>query len=253
MMEDFSSVPTFSQAFHSGLLTAVSPCAILLGPVLLLWAIGSSLPSRTAVPVAGWKLRVELLIHLGVFYCGFLVVLVGLAATQTSIGHVLLMGQGPLTVVGGVLTIIRGVFLTGLVPRLPRRTPRELLIGRILDRAAFAGIGALLAFVWPPCGGPVLGAIVIASSSTQTSDMGIPLLLVYGLGFGIPLLLAGAALGGVVVRASGRRASAWIGSAAGVFLVVGGFIIAVGKFPILGDRTLDYFDRWVQALIEGGW
>jgi len=254
-MEDFSSVPTIAQAFHSGLLTSVSPCALFLGPLVLLWAAGSTLPPRTDVPVptAGWKLRVELLIHLGVFLAGFLVVLVGLAASQTVVGRFLLLGQGPLTVVGGLLTIIRGVFLTGLVPRLPRRTSRELLIGRILDRAAFAGIGALIAFVWPPCGGPVLGAIVIAAGSPQTSDLGIPLLLVHGLGFGIPLLLGGAALGGAVVRASGRRAAAWIESAAGAFLVAVGFLIAIGKFSVLGDQTLDFFDRWVQVLIEGGW
>jgi cytochrome c-type biogenesis protein len=255
MMEDFSSVPTVAQAFHSGLLTAVSPCALFLGPAILLCAIGSTLPPRTAVPVAvpGWKLRVELLIHLIVFLAGFFVVLVGLAASQTAVGHILLLGQGPLTVVGGLLTIIRGVFLTGLVPRFPRRTPRELLIGRLSDRAAFGGIGALLAFVWPPCGGPVLGAIVIAAGSPETSDLGIPLLLVHGLGFGIPLLLGGAALGGIVVRASGRRVAGWIESAAGALLVAGGFLIAIGKFSVLGDQTLEFFDRWVQALIEGGW
>ncbi len=47
---------------------------------------------------------------------------------------------------------------------------------------------------WTPCVGPFLAGLLALASSQQTVAEGVALLLVYGLGLGIPFLLAGLAV-----------------------------------------------------------
>ncbi len=58
-------------------------------------------------------------------------------------------------------------------------------------------MGVFFSAGWIPCVGPVLTAIYLLASDTQTVGQGALLLLVYCAGLGIPFLAAGAAFGTV--------------------------------------------------------
>jgi len=56
-------------------------------------------------------------------------------------------------------------------------------------------MGIVFSAGWIPCVGPVLAAIYLLASDTQTVAQGALLLLAYSAGLGIPFLITGAALG----------------------------------------------------------
>jgi cytochrome c-type biogenesis protein len=67
-----------------------------------------------------------------------------------------------------------------------KRFHSRLQPGRPLSSLLF---GATFAFGWSPCVGPILGTVLILSSSTATIVQGAFLLGVFSLGLGIPFLL----------------------------------------------------------------
>jgi cytochrome c-type biogenesis protein len=250
MMTD--RVPTIGEALLSGLLSFGSPCLLALLPVALVYVTGVSLERRNAGGGDGWRLKGSLLLHLSVFLAGFIAVLVGMAAGHTALGRLFLVGQRGMTVLGGILAAVMGVFMTGLVPRAAQGDVRLRFRHRFFGYAVSAAVGATYGLVWSPCVGPVLGSIILLAGSPDTSDMGIPLLVLHGAGFGAPFLLAGLLFDAALQRVKDPRAALVLEKAAGALLAAAGFLIATGKFLALTDWMFQAFDFWVQVLIRRG-
>lgn len=250
-------IPTIREALRSGAMSFLSPCILPLLPVALVYVTGVSLERRNAAASgaslwAGWRLRLSLVMHLAGFLAGFIAVLVGLAAGQTWVGRTLLSGQRIFMVLGGILVAVMGIFMTGLVPRAAEGDMRLRFRHRLFGYAGSAAVGATYGFVWSPCVGPVLGSLILLAGQPDTADMGIPLLVLHGIGFGGPFLLTGVVFDGILQRVSSPRVVLTLEKAAGVFLTVVGFLIATGKFLNVTDHLFQAFDFWVQVLIQGG-
>lgn len=254
MIEGFTErIPTIAEALTSGAMSFLSPCILPLLPVALVYVTGISLERRSALPAgAGWRLRVSLLMHLGSFLAGFIFILVAMAATHTWLGRLLLTGQRVFMVLGGILVAVMGIFMTGLVPRAAEGDVRLRFRHRFLGYAGSAAVGGTYGFVWSPCVGPVLGTLILLAGQPDTSAMGVPLLVLHGLGFGLPFLLAGLFFDGLLQGFRSPRAVLVLEKAAGGFLTLVGFLIATGKFLNVTDSLFQTFDGWVQALIQGG-
>jgi cytochrome c-type biogenesis protein len=95
--------------------------------------------------------------------------------------------------------------------------------------AGYAGslvIGATFAAGWTPCVGPVLGAMLMYASMTDTLADGVTLLTFYSIGLGLPLFSS--AIGMERFLASFKHVRGYMGvmsSISGVFLVVFGLAI----------------------------
>jgi cytochrome c-type biogenesis protein len=258
MMEDLAGrIPTIGQAFVSGLLSFLTPCILPLLPVALVYVTGVSLERRRAAApgekaLPAWRLEASLLAHLGSFLGGFILVLLGLAAGHTWVGRLLLSGQRVFMVLGGILVAVMGVFMTGLVPRADRGDLRLRLRHRLPGYAASVAVGATYGFVWSPCVGPTLGTLILLAGQAETSDVGMPLLIIHGLGFGLPFVLTGVLFEGLLQRVRGPRAVLVLEKGAGALLTGVGFLIAVGKFLSVTELLFEACDGWVQALIQGG-
>jgi len=113
-------------------------------------------------------------------------------------------------------------------------------------------VGAAYGLVWSPCVGPTLGCIILAAGSPDTADQGIPLLVIHGLGFGLPLLFSGYILDGFLRRIKQPWIPLVLEKTAGISLVVAGLLIATCRFLILMDGLFQTFDSWVHVLIQGG-
>lgn len=76
--------------------------------------------------------------------------------------------QAVFNIIAGIVIILLGIYY-------------------ILGKETF--IGVLISFVWMPCSGPVLAAVLTYASTTSSPFLGGLMLFIYSLGISIPFLL----------------------------------------------------------------
>jgi cytochrome c biogenesis protein CcdA len=172
-------------AFAGGVLTSASPCVLAAVPVAVGFVGGQANSSPRA-----WSLSLAFVAGMNIA-----LLMMGLAAARLG----LMMGTLPgpwLVVVGGVVMAL-AVWLwraesscsLGMPSALQKYLARSGLWGAVL-------LGALIGTVMSPCATPALGAaLAIAGSGAAlgaSMAWGAALLLAYGLGHSVLLLLAGA-------------------------------------------------------------
>lgn len=128
------------------------------------------------------------------FVLGFTFVFVALGTSASLLGGFLEEHQRPLYQVSGGLMVLMGLLMTGLL-RIPllHREYRPALNSTSLGSAGPVLFGMAFALEWTPCVGPVLASILFYAGTSQTAGQGGLLLLVYSLGFGLPLVIGGVA------------------------------------------------------------
>jgi len=215
---------TFPIALAAGILSFLSPCVLPLVPVYIANIAGSSVLTESP-PGRGY-----ILLHTISFIAGFSLVFIALGASLGLVG-----GMIPTRLwqnIGGVVLIIFGLFLIA-AQKLPwlnyekRLSPNQ---ARGTGYLRSLGVGALFAFGWTPCVGPVLGGILTLAGSSQTAWQGVYLLLAYSLGLGIPFIVVGLALGAV------SRYLRWLSRHALVTSIVSAaLLVTIGILMLTGN------------------
>ncbi|MGH8434382.1 MAG: cytochrome c biogenesis CcdA family protein [Pseudomonas sp.] len=234
-------------AFAAGMISFLSPCVLPLVPGYLSYIAGRSVDELQAL-----ESRRERLVVIGMslsFVLGFATVFIALGASATALSRLLLAYRQETNLIGGLIVIAFGLFITGLI------NPRWLNMDvRFVHQLKSTGgplaayvLGVAFAFGWTPCIGPILGSILTLSASTgSTGASGIALLSIYSLGLGLPFLLT--ALFTNHFLASMKRLRRWsraIHIGAGVILILMGLAMVTGQltdfawwllevFPVLG-------------------
>lgn len=202
-------------AAFAGLVSFTSPCTLPLVPGYLGYMSGVS-ASRGRTLAAG-----------ALFVAGFALVFTALGAVATALGSLVGEHRQLLDHVAGIVIVLLGLFLVGLVrPGFLMREGRPLLERVRPGPAGALFLGIAFAFGWTPCIGPILGAILLLASSTQTATAGAALLLAYALGLGLPFLVAAAFLDRFA--AVSRRLRQWspgLNAVGGVLLVAMGLLV----------------------------
>jgi cytochrome c-type biogenesis protein len=168
------STLSFPLAMLAGIVTALSPCILPILPVL----VGRSLQSDRYGPVA---LVVGLV-------GGFAVAgsLLGISASWlTGFANILRYSAIAILLILGILALLPSwsyrLFSYLPVQRWTKEYPRVGLWGEFW-------LGTQLGLLWTPCAGPVLGGILVLAAVNHQMISAFGLLLVYGLGAGLPLL-----------------------------------------------------------------
>ena len=164
------------------------------------------------------------------FVVGFSGLFASYGAAFGGAGTLLLAHQRVLLQVLGGLTILLGLLFAGVFDRFP-------LAGRMLrpsarPRAGLAGaplLGIMFGIGWTPCIGPTLAAVLSLAVTSGSAARGALLAFVYGLGIGIPFLLAAAALEKGMRLFSFARRRAWL-----VTRVGGALLVVVGILQVSG-------------------
>ncbi len=183
-------------AFLAGAATAITPCVLPVLPALLS-ASGTGGRRRPLGIVAGLTLT-------------HTITIVGVASVVDGVG----VGDGALRTAAIVVLALFGVTL--LVPRAAEWLQlRMTFVQRLAPRSDAGGfwsglpVGGALGFVYAPCAGPILAAVIAAGASTGTTGEIVAVGIAYGLGSALVML--GLALGGrrVIdrVRRGGRGAT----------------------------------------------
>ena len=176
--------------FGAGALTFLTPCVLPLIPIYLSALIGADIRKADAGQ------RGQLMVRALFFIVGFVSVFTFLGMAASSIGAFLIEHKAAVQVVGAAIILIFGLKFLGLVQisfldQVVQGNDRKIQTRFGWINAIIMGI--VFAAGWSPCAGPVLGSVLTYTASTTTSPwVGAGYLAVYGLGFGVPLLLVAA-------------------------------------------------------------
>ncbi|AOE85493.1 cytochrome c biogenesis CcdA family protein [Pseudomonas sp. TCU-HL1] len=234
-------------AFAAGMISFLSPCVLPLVPGYMSFIAGRSVDELQVL-----ESRRERLAVIGMslsFVLGFSTIFIALGASATAISRLLIAYRQETNLVGGIIVIAFGLFITGLI------NPRWLNMDvRFVHQLKSSGgplaayvLGIAFAFGWTPCIGPILGSILTLSAATgSTGASGVALLSIYSLGLGLPFLLTAWFTNHFLAHMKRlRRWSRVIHIGAGVILIVMGVAMVTGQltdfawwllevFPILG-------------------
>ena len=190
--------------------TAVSPCVLPVLPAML-----------SASGAGGRRRPIGIVVGLTTT---FAITIIGIAKVVGNVG----LGSDPLRDVAIAVLIIFGLAL--LVPGLSERLERPLAaFSRLGPRTRGDGfasgllVGAALGFVYTPCSGPILGAVITVSAA---SGRAVAVGIAYAIGTGLMLLAL--ALGGrrILDRLRGAGRAAIVQRSLGVVMVATAIVLA---------------------------
>jgi cytochrome c biogenesis protein CcdA len=232
---------TYGLGLLAGAVSTLSPCVLPLVPVL----IGSAVNAHRRGPLA-----------LGA----------GLASSFTIVGIALAMigaksGIDPdsLRTAGGVALAIFGAILVmpNLQELFARATSKLGDSGnRMLSLVRPDGlrgqflVGLLLGVVWSPCVGPTLGAAsTLASQGTDLAQIAV-LMMLFGLGAAVPLIVLGSLSRSTLTRFRGRllRTGQLGRQVLGLVMLGVGILVATGSNKPIEAWILDRSPGWLTAL-----
>jgi cytochrome c-type biogenesis protein len=222
-------------SFTAGLLSFLSPCVLPLIPSYVTFITGLGLEDAA-------RARRTAVVHALLFVLGFSLIFIALGATATVLGRVLLAYRGVLSRVGGLLIILFGLYTLGAVRLGALSVERRVhLADKPVGYLGTVLVGVAFGAGWTPCIGPILGSILLYTSSAADLRQGVLLLATYSLGLAVPFLVAAAFVPRFLAffaRARGRLV--WFTRAAGVLMVLVGVLLVTDYFTLLAG--------WLQGL-----
>jgi cytochrome c-type biogenesis protein len=181
-------------AFLAGLLSFLSPCVLPLLPSYVSFITGISFEQLTSEKNRK-RVRFLTITNSFAFVAGFSAVFISLGASSSFFGQLLYRYQEWIRIVGGILVIIFGLFISGIIKLdLFLKEKRLHLRGKPAGYLGSFLVGMTFAAAWSPCIGPILGTILLYAASEGSTSYGLKLLSVYSLGLGLPFFLSSLAL-----------------------------------------------------------
>jgi len=230
---------SWAAAFLAGLASFLSPCILPIIPSYLAFITGLSLSELTSDQRSA-KIKKTTVVSTLCFILGFSAVFISLGAGASKIGLLLQQHMEIISKVAGVIVVIFGLYIMGVL-KLGFLTKHKQIEVKSKP-AGYIGaflIGIAFSLGWTPCVGPILGAILLYASQSETIWQGVYLLSFYSLGIAIPFLLTSIAVDTALgyftkVKKHMRK----INIAAGILLILVGIMIFTGS---LSSIINEYF------------
>lgn len=206
------TVFTLVLIFAGGLLTSISPCILSMVPLLVSYIGGYGEGSRSR----GFFLSIS-------FVSGLAITFAVLGFIAAGFGHVFgEVGQFWYYLLAAV-AIIMGLQLLGVLtidlPGLKKIPYRKV------GPAGSLVMGMLFGLVASPCATPVLAVIITYAAVQAEPFYGSGLLFIYGMGHGIPLVVAGTFTGIAKSLPKINKYTHYLSYASGLILVVLGLVL----------------------------
>ena len=228
-------------AFVAGVLSILSPCVL---PILPL-ALGGALTAHRFGPLA--------------LAAGLALSFTGIGLFIATIGFSIGLGGGAFQAAGAILLVTLGTVL--LIPPLQARIATAAgPVGNWFDvrfggysRSGLSGqfgLGLLFGAIWSPCSGPTLGAAAFMAASGRDLVQVTAVMLAFGIGAAVPLLLLGTLSRASLLRwrgklaNSGRAGKVLLGAA----LVLFGLLILTGLNQTLEAFLVEHSPGWLLQL-----
>ena len=236
-------------AFSSGIISFLSPCVLPLFPSYLSFITGMSVDRlKTDVTVAG---RWRTITHSLAFIVGFSLVFIGLGASFSAAGQLLLDYRDLIRRIGGALIVVFGLYIAGVI-RVGwlGRTQQIQIRNKPAGYLGSLVVGVTFAIGWTPCVGPILGSILSLAGTAATVERGMGLLVAYSAGLALPFFLSSLALGGFLKFFHRYRPLIpVVERVAGVLLIAVGLLVFTNYFVILNAYAISLTPQWLLRLL----
>ncbi len=227
-------------AFAAGVVSFASPCVFPLVPGYLSFVSGGQPKNdRPVIPIL-------------LFICGFAAVFTALGAFAGGALPRLLKSELGTRIAGG---IIIGFGLLMLLYALRAGWPglyaeRRPLLARVKPGPAWAfPLGVAFGTGWTPCIGPVLAGIFAVAAARGGSARGAFLLFAYSLGLGLPFLLVGLGIRGLMGALDFvKRNYHWFAGTSGAVMVAIGVLVVTNQWTRILAPVFDLIGRFTPAI-----
>ena len=235
-------------AFAAGVLSFLSPCVLPLVPSYVAFLTGLSFEELTQ-DQSKRKLRRVIFGHSLLFILGFSALFTLLGASATLLGQFLATHRDTIRIVGGILVIVFGLFISGVFSFGFLQQEKKIhLRDKPLGYLGSFLVGVTFAAGWTPCVGPILSSILLYASTTENVGTGIILLLSYSLGLGLPFFACSLALNSFLgAFQKTRRYLGVFTKVGGLLLILVGILLLTNSFAFLNE----VLGRWFPALSLG--
>jgi len=185
---------SFPLALLAGILSFLSPCVLPLVPSYVSFITGISFEDLSG-SLNRKRIQYLTMTHSLAFISGFSSIFIALGASSSFIGKFFFEYQDWIRIVGGILIIVFGLFVSGFFKLNFLSTEKRLhLSGKPAGYMGTFFVGMTFAAGWTPCIGPILGTILLYASSKASALYGLKLLSVYSLGLAIPFFASSLAM-----------------------------------------------------------
>lgn len=228
---------TLGAAFLAGVLTILSPCILPILPIVL----GAASSEHKLGPVA-----LALGLATGFAALGLFVATIGFS-----------IGLDPTVFRTSSAVLLLGFGLILLIPAAQRQMQAALApVGNWANSrtsgvrgGGFAGqygLGLLLGAVWSPCVGPTLGAATLLASQGEGVGQAGLIMLLFGIGISIPLLVIGLMGRQILARMRGGlgRAAGYGKLLLGAGMVIAALLVLTGWDKQAEIWALDNGPAW---------
>ena len=232
---------SFPFAFLAGILSFLSPCVLPLVPSYVSFITGISFKDLT-VSVDRKRIRYLTITNSVAFISGFSTVFIALGVSSSAIGSFLFEYLDLIRIIGGVLIIIFGLFISGFLKLDFLMKYKKIHLGG--KPAGYLGtfiVGMTFAAGWSPCIGPILGTILVYAGSKGSAIYGLKLLAVYSLGLAVPFFISALAINSFLSYSKKLvRYMRMIMIISGVLLIVFGIMLLTDQVKYLTGLLPDF-------------
>lgn len=216
MLEASSLTPI--TAFFAGIVSVLSPCVLPLLPIILAYSTGNS------------KLRPLAIIS------GLTISFTAMGITASAFGEYILPYLSELRILAEIIIIAMGISMLmdkDIFAFISQYTGKIHAEGKGL----FGGliIGVSLGIVWIPCVGPILASILTLVALESNITYGAILLIIYSMGFAIPMLLIAYS-----AKLSGDRLSKLSEYDIELKKIAGAILVFVGTWMVYTNHIAGY-------------
>ncbi len=222
-------------AFGAGFLSFVSPCVLPLYPSYISYITGVSVNQLQGEQTGEMK-RLTLF-HTMFFILGFSIIFFALGLSASWLGQFFIGNQKLISMLGGVLVIVLGLFVMGIIN--PTWLMREKKLSVKRKSTGYLGstlVGIGFAAGWTPCVGPILASVLVLSAANPSQ--GILYILAYTLGFAIPFFIMAFFIGRTkwILKYSTK-----LMKTGGAIMVLSGILLYTGQMTKITTYLIDIF------------
>jgi len=229
----------FFFSFIAGVLSTLSPCVLPILPIIISSALEHNRKGLIALIVG---------ISLSFAITGSLISYAAVA-WDFDIGIIKTISASLLLMFGAIILIdpLNQKF-TQLPSQLMSRGNNKVATYEASGVSGQLILGLLLGFVWTPCVGPTLGAAISLAIQGDSLPIVFAIMLVFGAGAGVPLLLIGSVSGKIINREKLSRHVDITKKILGVFLILIAMTILLGYDRYLETILVELMPDWLTDL-----
>lgn len=232
-------ITAFFFSFVAGVLSTLSPCVLPILPIIISSALQHSRQGLIALIIG---------ISLSFAITGSLISYAAMA-WEFDISIIKTISASLLLTFGLIILIDPlNVKFTQIASRLMSGGTNKVATYEATGTSGQFILGLLLGFVWTPCVGPTLGAAISLAIQGDSLPIVFGIMLVFGAGAGVPLLVLGSLSGKIINREKLGNNVNVMKKVLGVFLILIALTILLGYDRHLETLLVELMPDWLTDL-----